>query len=137
MNDNEDESMQSWQKCAFSFFSSRASRINRRTDRRMYGWTKRESEPKRKKEREKMLALYRCSKVDRGTQPPSTSSPNPAPPPPHTHNHNCSLINARFRTFNISVTDQRTDGWMDGRTDGRMDGWTDRPTDGWTEKVRV
>ena len=39
----------------------------------------------------------------------------------HTHTHNNSVMNARFRIFNPSVTDQGTDGRTDGQTDGQMD----------------
>ena len=52
---------------------------------------------------------YRCGRVGRGIQPPST--PN-ALLPPHTHAH---TPNARFCTFHFVFTDR----WTDGRTDGQ------------------
>ena len=48
-------------------------------------------------------------------------NPHPLPPPSnnHTDNHNCNYMNARFRTFDSSVTDGGMDEQMDGRTDGQ------------------
>ena len=72
---------------------------------------------------------YRCGRVGRGIQPPSTPKPTP-----NTQTYTKSIKNARFPTFQLDdhgPTDRRTDGPTDRRTD-----WpTDRPTDGPTDKA--
>ena len=57
---------------------------------------------------------YRCGRVGRGIQPPST----PHPPPTNTHTQKTSKTLV-FQLFDLCVTDGRTDGRTDGPTDGR------------------
>ena len=58
---------------------------------------------------------YRCGRVGRGIQPPSTPKPTP-----NTQTYAKSIKNARFLTFQLDDPG-RTDGPMDRRTNGRTD----------------
>ena len=53
-----------------------------------------------------------CRWIGRGMQPPSTPSSTPCSLT-HADNHNCSIINARYYTFQLN---------HHGPTDGQMDG---------------
>ena len=61
---------------------------------------------------------YRCGRVDRGIQLPSTPQT-----PLHTQTYIKSIQNAHFCTYRLDhlygPTDQRTNGLTDRRTDGR------------------
>ena len=62
---------------------------------------------------------YRCGRVGRGIQPPSTPSPTPLFLT-NTDSHNGSLENARFRNFQLDHHDGPTDGPTDRRTKPRI-----------------
>ena len=67
---------------------------------------------------------YRCGRVGKGVQPPST------PQPPHKHtNIRKKYLKRSFPHFPICA-DGPTDRRTNGRTDQRTDGPTDGPTDG-------
>ena len=63
---------------------------------------------------------YRCGRVGRGIQPPSTPKPTP-----NTQTYAKSIKSASFPTFQLDdhgPTDQRTNGPTDQRTNGPTDG---------------
>ena len=60
---------------------------------------------------------YRCGRVGRGIQPPSTPQVPHGPNDMHKMHLKRSFLH--FSTRVHGPTDQRTDGWTDGRTDGR------------------
>ena len=57
---------------------------------------------------------YRCGRVGRGIQPPSTPQPTC-----NTQTYTKSVENARFPTLQLDHHDRRTNGPRDGPTDGQ------------------
>ena len=64
---------------------------------------------------------YRCGRVGRGIQHPTSPQAPPPTPLPHTGTHKHSMKQLRYhkRIFNLSVMDGQTNGPMDQRTNSK------------------